>query len=486
MTANQLQLSRQADDSADRAGPAGAGAQHARGRLTARERMEILFDAGSFVELGRQVGSSETRPDATLAEASGDGVITGYGEVNGRRVFAFAKDMTVLRGTMSGAHGRKVARLQALALQSRAPVVGLFDSGGTRAEDAVAAWPAYGEQYRQAAAASGVVPQISLVLGHCIGADTLLAAAADFVLMAGDDCTACLGDPELVQAITGEVVSAQELGGAAVHASTSSVADGVFDNDIVALLQLRRLIDFLPACNQDGGRRWFTYDQPQRREVSLNTVIPPDPAAPYDVRELIGRVVDEGDFLELQPGFAGNIVTGFARFDGATAGVVANQPTVLAGVLDGAAARKAARFIRFCDAFGIPVVSFVDTGGFLPGTAEEHGGVIRHGARLMFAYAQATVPLVTVVLRKAYGAAGILMGARSLGADIACAWPAASLGMTSAGDAAGLAAGAAAARGEIDEVIAPEQTRSFVVQALAVLAGKGSEAPLRKHARLPL
>ncbi|CAG2157726.1 Propionyl-CoA carboxylase beta chain [Cupriavidus yeoncheonensis] len=480
MTAKHRQILRQADDSPGSAPLSNAETQHRRGRLTARERVEILFDAGSFVELGRELGSTDTRSDT--GTAGGDGVVTGYGDVNGRRVFAFAKDMTVLRGTMSAMHGRKIARLQALALKSRAPVVGVFDSDGTRADEASAAWPAYGEQFRHAATASGVVPQISLVLGTCIGADALLAAAADFVFMAGDDSVACLGDPDLVQAITGEVVSAQDLGGAAVHASKSSVADGVFENDIVAILQVRRLIDFLPACSRDGQRRWRTFDEAHRSEVSLNSLIPPDPAAAYDVRELVARVVDEGDFLELQSSFAGNIVIGFGRFDGATVGVVANQPTVLAGVLDGAAARKAVRFIRFCDAFGIPVVSLVDAAGFLPGTAEEHGGTIRHGAMLMLAYAQATVPRVTVVLRKAYGAAGILMGARSLGADMVGAWPAASLGMTAAGDASELTVDAALARGDVDAAIVPEETRAFIVRALETLASKAGESPSRKHA----
>jgi propionyl-CoA carboxylase beta chain len=502
---NSIRSSRQAD-------PSGAAqqhaVQHALGRLTARERVELLLDPGSFVELGSLAGFPRADDDTgDEPDALGDGVIAGYGNVHGRRIFVFAKDRTVLGGTMSAVHAQKIAKIQNLALKSLSPIVGLYDTDGARLEEGMAALSGYAEQYRRSAEASGVVPQIAIIMGGCPGADALLPAMSDFLFMAGDDSTIFLSGPEVVEAVTHENVSAEELGGAAVHTSTSALADGVYENDVVALLQLRRFIDFLPEHNQDV-RAWSSFDDPARTESALDTLVPLDPQSAYDIKELILRVVDEGDFFELQAAFAANLVVGFARVAGQTIGIVANQPMVLAGVLDCDAARKAARFVRCCDAFGISVVTFVDAAGFLPGTDQERGGIVRHSAQLLFAYAQATVPLVTVVVRKAFGAAWAVMAPRVLGADVNVAWPSAQLGLISAKGAAGLpradarhlVAGdasesacerdhlsplLAAARGDIDEVISPACTRLHVSQALGMLKRKRGQPRLR-HRNIPL
>ncbi|MCY1289339.1 Propionyl-CoA carboxylase beta chain [compost metagenome] len=459
--------------------------QHARGRLTARERMEILFDRGSFVELE---GDDSRKPDpASLAE--GDGVVMGYGSVEGRVVFAYAKDMTVLKGTMAGEHGRKIAAIQQLALNAGAPLVALHDSSGTRLDQADAAYAAFGQQYRLAAAARGVIPQIAVILGACIGTDALLAATADFVFMAGADSAMVMGDSDMARIVAGEDVSAADMGGAEIHAATTGLAHAVFDNDIVALRQTRRLLSFLPA-GAGTASGWRSFDNPLRAEPSLDFLIPSDTTQPFDVKEVVEKVVDEGDFFELQASFAGNAVLGFARVDGRTVGVVANQPAVLAGVLNAAAARKVARFVGQCDALGVPLLSFVDAGGFVPGRAEEHAGIVGHAASLMCAYARAKVPLVTVVLRKAHGAAGLAMGSGFVCADVTFGWPQASVGMMRAqdatasdGDVQGDAAckpqavpaggaGACTSReplrsGGAGAIISPAQTRRYIAQALS-------------------
>lgn len=489
-------------------------AQHARGRLTARERVELLLDPGSFVEFDRAAGH-RCPDDAQTSYATSDGVIAGVGNVNGRQVFVFAKDRTVLRGTMSAVHAQKIAKIQSLALKSRSPIVGLYDTDGARVEEGMAVLSGYAEQYRRSAEASGLIPQIALIMGSCPGAEALLPAMSDFVFMAGEDSTIFVSGPEVVQAVTDERVSVEELGGSAVHASTSSIADGVYASDVVALLQLRRFIDFLPEHDQDV-RTWRTFDDPARSEPALDTLVPLDPQSPYDIKELILKVVDEGDFFELQAAFAANLVIGFGRLSGHTVGVVANQSMVLAGVVDSDAACKAARFVRFCDAFGIPVVTFVDAPGFLPGTSQEHGGIARHGAQLLLAYARATVPLVTVVIRRAFGAAWAVMAPRVLGADVNIAWPTAQLGLMNAKGALGLlradaahraeggASGsatrsggdavhayerdclspfAASAGGYIDDVISPAHTRLHISRALAMLARK---APREELGNVPL
>jgi propionyl-CoA carboxylase beta chain len=473
-----------------------AEAQHARGRLTARERVELLLDAGSCTELGMLVAQDDSY--------IGDGVVTVQGTIGGRPVCVFAKDMSVSRGTLAEVHGRKICRLQELALESRIPVIGMFDTAGVRLEAGMSALAGYGAIARNSVAASGVIPQISLVLGGCPGADALLPPLSDFVFMANEDSSLFVSGPDVVKMVTREDVSANKLGGPGVHTRTSSVADGACDNDVLAILQVRRLFEFLPSNNRAGVPSWSCFDDGAREAPALDTLVPDAATAAYDMKELIGQVSDEGDFFELQPDFAGNVVIGFARIDGHTVGMVANQSLVLAGVLDSDAARKAARFVRFCNAFSIAVVTFVDAPGFLPGTAQEHGGLARHAAKLLFAYAQATVPLVTVVVRKAFGAAGAAMGSRAIGADMVYAWPDAQIGLLgakgaavlcgAAGDAAGeqdyaqqvLAPTAVASNGNVDDVIVPRQTRQHIVRALQLLAHKSRVQPWRKHDNLPL
>jgi propionyl-CoA carboxylase beta chain len=446
--------------------------QHACGRLTARERVDILFDAGSFVELG----ADQSCQAESGSRAGGDGVVTGYGTVDGRLVFAYAKDMTVLRGTMAAEHGRKIVAVQQLALDSGAPIVALHDSHGTRLDEADAAYAAFGRQYRHAAKAKGVIPRIAIILGACVGADALLAATADFVFMAGADSTILMGDPDMARVVTGESLSSAELGGAEVHETTTGLAHGVFENDIIALRQARRLLSFLPTQTTRRSRGWHSFDDPRRIEPSLDFVVPADPTQPFDVKEIVGKVLDEGDFFELQPNFAGSAVVGFGRMDGNTVGVVANQPSVLAGVLNAAAAEKIARFVSQCDAMGIPVLTFVDAAGFVPGSSEEHAGVVGHAASLLCAYARAKVPLITVVLRKAYGAAGLALGSRLVCADITFGWPQASIGLMGGAQAGASHEGLAA--GGIDAIIAPAETRSYIAWALSV-GGKTVEESLR-------
>ncbi len=484
MSANLERLAASGEPMAAAVHAAWADARHARGRLTARERVELLLDAGSSTELGPRAARADGGRD-------GDGVVTVRGTIDGRPVCVFAKDMSVSQGTLAELHAQKICRLQALALDSRLPIIGLFDTAGLRLESGMAALAGWGAIVRNSAAASGVVPQISLVLGGCPGADALLAPLADFVFMANEDSHLFVSAPDVVKAVTREDVSAEKLGGADVHTKISSVADGACDNDVLAILQMRRLFAFLPLHHCAGAPAWAALDDAEREAPALDTLVPHLESAAYDVKELIAEVSDEGDFFELQSGFARNIVTGFARIDGRTVGIVANQSSVLAGVLDGDAACKAARFVRFCDAFGIAVLSFVDAPGFLPGVAQEHGGVARHVGKLLFAYAQASVPLVTVVLRKAFGAAGAAMGSRALGADLVYAWPDAQIGLMSAKGAAvlgrtasdgGDAPGAAAKAGDIDDVITPRHTRRHLVRALDMLQHKSCVQPWRRRA----
>src|SRR5215212_83436 len=380
-------------------------AQHARSKLTARERLELLLDHGSFEEFDMFVEHRSNDLGMDRVKIPGDGVVTGWGTVNGRTVFVFAKDFTVFGGSLSEAHAQKITKIQDMALKARAPVIGLFDAGGARIQEGVAALGGYGEVFRRNVIASGVIPQISVIMGPCAGGDVYSPAMTDFIFMVQDTSYMFVTGPEVVKTVTNETVTSEELGGAGVHTTKSSVADGAYANDVEALLQIRRLLDFLPANNTAGVPHWPSEDDPNRIEMSLDTLVPDNPNKPYDMKELILKVADEGDFFEIQPSFGKNIVTGFGRLAGSTVGFVANQPMVLAGVLDADASRKAARFVRFCDAFGIAIVTFVDVPGFLPGTAQEYGGLIKHGAKLLFAYSQATVPLVTVITRKAFGGA---------------------------------------------------------------------------------
>src|ERR671910_3158902 len=468
-------------------------AQHGRGKLTARERLEILLDRGSFEEFDMFVEHRSTDFGMEKVKIPGDGVVTGWGTVNGRTVFVFAKDFTVFGGSLSEAHAQKIIKIQDMALKMRAPIVGLFDAGGARIQEGVAALGGYGEVFKRNVIASGVIPQISVIMGPCAGGDVYSPAMTDFIFMVRDTSYMFVTGPDVVKTVTNEVVTAEELGGAKVHTTKSSIADGAWDNDVEALLQIRRLIDFLPASNEAGVPEWPSFDAPARGDMSLDTLIPDNPNKPYDMKELILKVVDEGDFFEIQESYAKNIITGFGRIEGRSIGFVANQPMVLAGVLDSDASRKAARFVRFCDAFGIPIVTFEDVPGFLPGTDQEYGGLIKHGAKLLFAYSEATVPKVTVITRKGYGGAYVMMSSKHIRGDVNYAWPTAEIAVMGPRGAAEIIYRAerpdpkkiearikeyeerfanpfvAAERGFIDEVIMPHSTRKRVSRALNML-----------------
>ncbi|HUF44823.1 MAG TPA: acyl-CoA carboxylase subunit beta, partial [Aestuariivirgaceae bacterium] len=401
--------------------------QHARGKLTARERIALLLDEGSFEEFDMFVEHRCT--DFRMAEQKipGDGVVTGWGTVNGRTVYVFAKDFTVFGGSLSEAHAAKITKVQDMALTNRAPIVGLFDAGGARIQEGVAALGGYGEVFLRNVLASGVIPQISVIMGPCAGGDVYSPAMTDFIFMVKGTSYMFVTGPDVVRTVTNEEVTSEQLGGAIVHTTKSSIADKAYDNDVEALLQMRRLIDFLPSSNTASLPEIATSDDADRLEPSLDTLIPASANQPYDMKELIIKAVDEGDFFEIQEAFAKNIVTGFGRIEGRTVGIVANQPMVLAGVLDSDASRKAARFVRFCDCFSIPLITFVDVPGFLPGTAQEYGGLIKHGAKLLFAYSEATVPKVTVITRKAYGGAYDVMSSKHIRGDVNYAWPTAEI-----------------------------------------------------------
>ena len=433
-------------------------AQHARDKLTARERIELLLDPGLFEEFG----VAEHDPDARDA---GDSVVAGRGAVNGRAVYVYAKDFTIRDGALDEAHAQKIARAQDMALAARAPIVGLINSAGARLEAGVAALAGFGEIFERQIRACGIIPQISLIMGPCAGADAFSPALSDFVFMVANVGHLFVTGPEIVRTVANEAVSAQELGGAQVHAAKTGLCDRAYANDFEALKQMRRLIDFLPASNVEGASEWPSFDDVGRLDPSLETLVPEDPLKTYDMKELIEKTVDESDFFEIQEAHARSIVTGFGRIDGRTIGVVANQPLVLAGVIDADAARKAARFVRFCDRFAIPIVTFVDAPGFLPGLAQEHGGLVREVAELIFAYGSARAPKVTIITRNAFGGAYVAMGSKHLGGGVNLAWPTARVALTGR-DAS---ASPHAAAGYIDEVIEPSATRAKIAQALATL-----------------
>ena len=491
-------------------GQARIEAQHKRGKLTARERIELLLDKDSFEEFDMFVEHRSTDFGMDKTKIPGDGVVTGWGTVNGRTVYVFAKDFTVFGGSLSESHARKIMKVQDMALRARAPIVGVFDAGGARIQEGVAALGGYGEVFKRNVVASGVIPQISIIMGPCAGGDVYSPAMTDFIFMVRDTSYMFVTGPDVVKTVTNEVVTAEQLGGASVHTTKSAVADGAYDNDTECLLQMRRLIDFLPANNEAGVPEWPTKDDIEREEKSLDTLVPDSPNKPYDIKELILKVADEGDFFEISEAFAKNIVVGFGRLAGRSVGFVANQPMVLAGVLDSDASRKAARFVRFCDAFNIPIVTFVDVPGFLPGTDQEYGGLIKHGAKLLFAYSQCTVPLVTVITRKAFGGAYDVMASKHVGGDLNYAWPTAQIAVMGAKGAVEIIFRAdmddpdkiaartkeyeerflspfiAAERGYIDDVIMPRSTRRRIARALAMLKGKQVEMPKRKHDNLPV
>lgn len=485
-------------------------AQHAKGKLTARERVELLLDEDSFEEFDMFVSHRCTDFGMERESIPGDGVVTGWGTVNGRQVYVFSQDFTVFGGSLSETHAQKICKIMDMAVQNGAPVIGLNDSGGARIQEGVASLAGYADVFQRNIMASGVVPQISVIMGPCAGGAVYSPAMTDFIFMVRDSSYMFVTGPDVVKTVTNEIVTAEELGGAKTHTSKSSVADNAYENDLVALAEVRRLVDFLPLSNREKPPVRPFYDDPARLEDSLDTLIPANANTPYDMKELILKLADEGDFFEIQPDFARNILTGFIRLEGSTIGVVANQPMVLAGCLDIDSARKAARFVRFCDAFEIPILTLVDVPGFLPGTGQEYGGIIKHGAKLLFAYGEATVPKVTVITRKAYGGAYDVMASKHLRGDFNYAWPTAEIAVMGAkgaveilyrselGDPDRIAARTkdyegrfanpfvAAEKGFIDEVIMPHSTRKRVARAFASLRTKRLSNPWKKHDNIPL
>jgi propionyl-CoA carboxylase beta chain len=485
-------------------------AQHARGKLSARERIELLLDEGSFEEWDMFVEHRCADFGMQDNKVPGDGVVTGYGMINGRLVFVFSQDFTVFGGALSEAHAEKICKVMDQAMKAGAPVIGLNDSGGARIQEGVASLGGYAEVFQRNVMASGVIPQISLVMGPCAGGAVYSPAMTDFIFMVKDSAYMFVTGPEVVKTVTHEEVTAEELGGATSHTSKSGVADLAFENDVEALLLTRRFFNYLPLNNREKPPARPSGDPADRLDHSLDTLVPDNPNKPYDIKELIYKVVDDGDFFELQRENAKNIVVGFARMDGCSVGIVANNPMVMAGCLDIRSSIKAARFVRFCDAFNIPVVTFVDVPGFMPGTAQEYGGIIKHGAKLLYAYAECTVPKVTVITRKAYGGAYDVMSSKHLRGDVNFAWPNAEIAVMGAkgaveiifredkGDPEKLAAReaeykarfanpfVAGARGYIDDVIQPHETRKRICRSLAMLRDKKLENPWRKHGNIPL
>jgi propionyl-CoA carboxylase beta subunit len=487
-----------------------AKVQHEKGKLTARERIEILLDEGSFEEWDMFVEHRCQDFGMPEQKVPGDGVVTGHGTVNGRPIFVFSQDFTVFGGSLSEAHAEKICKIMDKALLVGAPVVGLNDSGGARIQEGVASLAGYADVFQRNVMASGVVPQISMIMGPCAGGAVYSPAMTDFIFMVKDSSYMFVTGPDVVKTVTHEAVTHEELGGAITHTTKSGVADLAYENDVEALLELRRFLDFLPGSNRAPAPVRETTDPAEREEPSLDTLVPSDPLKPYDMKELIEKVVDEGDFFEIQPAYAKNIIVGFARMEGRTVGIVANQPLVLAGCLDIASSTKAARFVRFCDCFNIPIVTFVDVPGFLPGTAQEFGGIIKHGAKLLFAFAEATVPKVTVITRKAYGGAYDVMSSKHIRGDVNYAWPTAEIAVMGPkgaveiifrgdlGDTAKIETRTeeyrqtfanpfvAASRGFIDDVIMPHGTRRRLCRSLELLRDKRLENPWKKHDNLPL
>lgn len=484
--------------------------QHARGKLTANERVDVLLDEGSFEQWDMFVEHRSIDFGMENNKIPGDGVVTGHGTINGRLVFVFSQDFTVFGGALSEAHAEKIAKVMDQAMKVGAPVIGLNDSGGARIQEGVASLAGYADIFQRNVMASGVIPQISVIMGPCAGGAVYSPAMTDFIFMVKDSAYMFVTGPDVVKTVTHEEVSAEELGGATTHSTRSGVADGAFENDIEALLRIRDLFDFLPANNRQSPPTRPTRDPVDRREPSLDTLVPSDPNKPYDIRELILRTVDENEFFEIQPNYAGNIITGFGRVNGSTVGVVANQPMVLAGCLDIDSSIKGARFVRFCDCFNIPVITFVDVPGFLPGVTQEYGGIIKHGAKLLYAYAEATIPKITIITRKAYGGAYDVMSSKHLRGDVNYAWPNAEIAVMGAQGAVEIifrkdlddpekvetrveeyrskfaTPFAAAKRGFIDDIIYPRETRVRVASALEMLRDKKLENPWKKHGNMPL
>ena len=491
-------------------GSARVDAQHAKGKLTARERLEVLLDPGSFEEYDAFVEHRSTEFGMGSSKIPGDGVVTGHGTINGRLLFVFSQDFTVFGGSLSEAHAEKICKVMDQAMKVGVPVLGINDSGGARIQEGVASLGGYAEVFQRNVLASGVIPQISLVMGPCAGGAVYSPAMTDFIFMVRDSSYMFVTGPDVVKTVTHEEVTHEELGGSQTHTGKSGVADEHFTNDVEALLESRRFFDFLPLSNRSGVPSWPTTDPVDRSESSLDKLIPENANQPYDMKILIRKTVDEGDFMELQPDYAANIIIGFGRFEGHTVGLVANQPMVLAGCLDIDSSRKAARFVRFCDCFNIPILTFVDVPGFLPGTSQEFGGIIKHGAKLLFAFAEATVPKVTVITRKAYGGAYDVMSSKHLRGDVNYSWPSGEIAvMGSKGAVEIIFRGSlgseeaaakkeeeyrkqftnpfvAAQRGYVDDIIQPRETRSRICRSLRLLRTKNLENPWKKHDNIPL
>ena len=480
--------------------------QHAKGKMTARERLEILFDEGSFVEIGALVKHRCVNFGQDKKDLPGEGVVTGYGTVNGKLVYAFAQDFTVEGGSLGEMHASKIVRVLQLSLKMGAPCVGLNDSGGARIQEAVDALSGYGRIFFENTIASGVVPQISAIMGPSAGGAVYSPALTDFIYMVDGNGQMFITGPAVVKSVTGEDVTAEKLGGAMTHNSISGVSHFIAKDDEDCLNQIRYLLGFLPSNNMEEAPIVDTGDDPMRMDESLNTLLPDNSNTAYDMYDVIKSIVDNGEYYDVLAHYAKNIITCFARFDGQTVGIIANQPKFMAGCLDINASDKSSRFIRFCDAFNIPLVNLVDVPGFLPGVQQEYGGIIRHGAKMLFAYSEATVPKVTVITRKAYGGSYLAMCSQDLGADQVFAWPTSEIAVMGPAGAANIifrkdldkeqktaeyveefaTPYKAAERGFVDAVIEPKQTRPYVINALAMLASKREARPAKKHANIPL
>ncbi len=488
--------------------------QHEKGKLTSRERINLLLDPGSFEEIDPFVTHRTTDFGMGERKMPGDAVVTGYGKVDGRQIFVFSQDFTVFGGSVSEVVGQKVCKVMDLAMKMGCPIVGLNDSGGARIQEGVLSLQAYGEIFLRNTLASGVVPQITAILGPSAGGAVYSPAITDFIFMAGGISQMYITGPDVIRAVTGEDVTHEELGGAMAHGTRSGVAHFVCESEDECLGQVRRLLGFLPSNNMEDPLPFPTMDDPERADESLASVVPDEPNKAYDILDVVLRIVDDADFLEVHQGYAPNIVVGFGRLNGRTVGIVGNQPSYLAGVLDINASVKAARFVRFCDCFNIPVITFVDVPGFMPGTEQEYGGIIRHGAKLLYAYAEATVPKISVMTRKAYGGAYIVMGSKHLRGDINLAWPSAEIAvmgpegavniifreeLTKAEDPDARRTGliqefrdkfanpyVAASFGYLDDVIDPRETRPRLIRALGMLQNKRDTLPPKKHGNIPL
>lgn len=488
--------------------------RHAKGKLTARERILHLLDEGTFCEIDAFIEHRCSDFGMEKNKVAGEGVVTGYGKINGRQVCVYAQDFTVIGGSLGQMHAAKICKVQDMAIKLGCPCIGINDSGGARIQEGIDSLRGYGDIFYRNVQASGVIPQICVIMGPCAGGAVYSPALMDFILMTDKTANMFITGPQVVKAVTGEQVSAEELGGAFVHSKTSGVASLMFPDEISTLEGVKKLLSYIPQNNLEDVPLENTNDDPNRNDEELSNILPDSPNKPYDIKEIIKRVVDNGEFFELQPLFATNIVICFARLDGKSVGIIANQPNSMAGVLDINAADKAARFIRFCDSFNIPLVTLVDTAGYLPGVGQEHNGVIRHGAKLLYAYSEATAPKITLIIRKSYGGAYIAMCSKHLGADMVYAWPSAEIAVMGPDGAANIIFKKeidkaedpkkmraekieeykkefanpyrAAVRGYVDDVIEPEYTRSYLINAFHLLVSKRETRLPRKHGNIPL